>query len=88
MSLSLSRLAGVALTACRVCGLTRSERQLWRGALLGPVVNLIKVNVGGGIVAIPLTFRLCGQCERGHAFLRLSTAQFLPRDDDGENRPR
>ena len=49
-----------ALSACSVCGLTPAERQMWHGKLMGPVVNLVKVNVGGGILAIPLTFRLCG----------------------------
>ena len=27
---------------------------------MGPVLNLTKVNVGGGILAVPLTFVLCG----------------------------
>lgn len=48
------------LSSCRVCGLDHSQRQLWRASILGPTINLVKVNVGGGILAIPLTFKLCG----------------------------
>jgi hypothetical protein len=47
-----------ALSWCSVCGLSPTERQQWHGKLLGPIINLVKVNVGGGILAIPLTFRL------------------------------
>ncbi len=48
------------LSWCSACGLTPTERQLWHPGLMGPIINLVKVNVGGGILAIPLTFRLCG----------------------------
>jgi amino acid permease len=57
---SMGRLCELALSTCRVCGLSRPERQLWNKVLVGPIVNLVKVNVGGGILAIPLTFKLCG----------------------------
>ena len=48
------------LSWCSVCGLSPTERQQWHGRLAGPIINLVKVNVGGGILAIPLCFRLCG----------------------------
>jgi sodium-coupled neutral amino acid transporter 10 len=53
-------LCSCVLSWCSVCGLTPTERQLWYPGLMGPIINLVKVNVGGGILAIPLTFRLCG----------------------------